>query len=204
MMLGACLAGIPLLGTWGSFQWAPKWAIALSNLLPADGGPYHAKEYVQIASSLGAILGTILAALAGGAIGRRPTYVILCIGSFVALRYLYLANDAYGPELLASVFVAGGVTAAFYGWFPLYFPELFPTSIRATSQGFAYNFGRVLSAVGSLQTAILTAYFAQGLAAERIEVDAFPCAGATLAGVYLIGAAIVWFGPETKGKPLPD
>ena len=205
MMLGACLAGIPLLGTWGSFQWAPKWAISLASLLPATDGPYHAKEYTQIASSLGAIIGTILAALAGGAIGRRPTYVILCLGSFITLVYMYLANDAYGPKLLASVFVAGGVTAAFYGWFPLYLPELFPTSIRATSQGFAYNFGRVLSAVGSLQTAVLIAYFAHGIAdGQRVEVEAFPRAGATLAGIYLLGVALIWLGPETKGKPLLD
>jgi MFS family permease len=204
MILGACLAGIPLLGTWGSFQWAPKWAIALANSLPADTGPYYAKEYVQITAALGAILATILAALAGGAIGRRPTYAILCIGSFASLVYLYVANDAYGPKLLVSVFVAGGVTAAFYGWFPLYFPELFPTSIRATSQGFAFNFGRVLSAIGSLQTAVLTAYFAQGIAPDRVEIVAFPRAGAMLAGIYLIGVALVWLGPETKGLPLPD
>lgn len=204
MVLGACLAGIPLLGTWGSFQWVPKWTIALANLLPPEGGPYHAKEYAQIIAAFGAIAGTILAALAGGAIGRRPTYAILCIGSFASLVFMYTANDAYGPKLFASIFVASGVTAAFYGWFPLYFPELFPTSIRATSQGFAYNFGRVLSAVGSLQTAVLIAYFAQGIAAERVEVEAFPRAGAMLAGIYLLGVAIIWLGPETKGKPLPD
>jgi SHS family sialic acid transporter-like MFS transporter len=128
----------------------------------------------------------------------------LCVGSFASLVYLYRWNDAYGVEFLVSVFVAGGVTAAFYGWFPLYLPELFPTSIRATSQGFAYNFGRVLSAVGSLQTAVLTAYFAQGIAPERIEVDAFPRAGATLAGIYLLGVLIIWLGPETKGEALPD
>jgi hypothetical protein len=117
---------------------------------------------------------------------------------------MYRANDAYGPALLASVFAAGGITAAFYGWFPLYLPELFPTSIRATSQGFAYNFGRVLSAIGSLQTATLTHYFAQGMAADRVEVEAFPSAGSTLAGIYLIGLFIIWLGPETKGKPLPE
>ena len=204
LLLGACLAGIPLLGTWGSFQWAPKWAIALANLLPVDGGPYHAKEYTQIAASLGAIVGTILAALAGGAIGRRPTYAILCIGSFLTLRYMYLANDAYSLHLLVSVFITGGVTAAFYGWFPLYLPELFPTSIRATSQGFAYNFGRVLSAVGSLQTASLTAYFSHGIATNRIETEAFPRAGATLAAIYLLGVILIWMGPETKGKALLD
>lgn len=204
MLLGACLSGVALLGTWGSLQWAPKWAIALSQSLPAEDGPYHAKEYTQIASAGGAVIGTIVAALMGGWLGRRITYALLCVGSFVSLIYMYQANDVYGGKLLASVFVAGGVTAAFYGWFPLYLPELFPTSIRATSQGFAYNFGRVLSAVGSLQTATLTAYFAAGVAQDRIQVEAFPKAGATLAAIYLIGVAIIWLGPETKGKPLPE
>jgi hypothetical protein len=62
----------------------------------------------------------------------------------------------------------------------------------------------VISAIGTLQTATLTAYFAQGIAADRVEFDAFPKAGATLAGIYLIGLLIIWLGPETKGKPLPD
>lgn len=204
MLLGACLAGVPLLGTWGSLQWAPKWAIALSKLLPTDGGPYYAKEYTQILSACGAILGTMLAALAGDALGRRVTYVLMCVASTGSLMYMYLAHDAYGPQLLASVFVAGCTTAAFYGWFPLYFPELFATSIRATSQGFAYNFGRVLSAIGALQTATLTHYFAQGFAPEQVEVAAFPRAGAALASIYLLGVILIWFGPETKGQPLPD
>jgi MFS family permease len=204
MMLGAALSAVALLGTWGSLQWAPKWAIALSNLLPKDGGPYYAKDYTQIASGAGAIVGTIIAALVAGWLGRRITYAGLCIASFITLTYMYLGNDAYGPKLLLSVFIAGGVTASFYGLFPLYFPELFPTRIRATAQGFAYNFGRVLAAIGGLQTATLTAYFSQGVAPDRIETEAFPTAGATLAGIYLIGLVIIWFGPETKGQPLPD
>jgi hypothetical protein len=61
-----------------------------------------------------------------------------------------------------------------------------------------------LSAVGSLQTAALTQYFAQGVATDRVELDAFPNAGSWLAGIYLIGLFIIWLGPETKGKPLPE
>lgn len=207
MLLGACLAGVALLGTWGSLQWAPKWASALAQFVPADGGPAHAryaKEFTQIASASGAIVGTILAALAGGWLGRRITYALLCLGAFVSLVYMYQANDAYGSKLLASVFVAGGLSAGFYGWFPLYLPELFPTCIRATSQGFAYNFGRVLSAVGTLHTATLIHYFAAETAQDRVEVEALPKAGATLAAIYLIGILIIWLGPETKGKPLPE
>jgi MFS family permease len=198
LLFGACLAGVALLGTWGSLQWAPKWSIALSHQMP------KAKEYTQISMAAGAIVGTLVAAMMGGWIGRRITYALLCIGSFISLVYMYLANDVFGAKFLFSAFAAGGITAAFYGWFPLYFPELFPTSIRATSQGFAFNFGRVLSAIGSLQTATLTAYFSFGIAPDRVEIDAFPKAGATLAAIYLIGVMIIWFGPETKGKPLPE
>jgi SHS family sialic acid transporter-like MFS transporter len=203
MLLGACLAGVPLLGTWGALQWAPKWAIAIARQTPGESGVY-AKEYTQIAAASGQIVGALLAAAAAWALGRRLTYAWLCVGSFVSLVYLYRANDAFDAQLLASVFVAGGLTAAFYGWFPLYFPEIFPTSIRATSQGFAYNFGRVLSAVGTLQTPVLTAYFARGLAPERAEVDGLAGAGATLAAIYLLGVLIIWLGPETKGRPLPE
>lgn len=204
MLLGAALAGVCLLGTWGSLQWAPKWAIALAAQLPAESGPHYAKEYTQITLAAGAIVGTILAALAGGWLGRRITYAALCVFSLVSLTYMYQGNDTYDLKLLICVFVAGGATAAFYGWFPLYLPELFPTSIRATCQGFSFNFGRVLSAIGSLQTATLTAYFAQGIAKERVEIEAFPNAGATLAGIYFIGLIVIWFAPETKGQPLPD
>jgi hypothetical protein len=204
LLLGAALASVALLGTWGSVQWAPKWAISLAKLLPAEGGPNFAKEYAQIYMALGAIVGTIAAALSGDWLGRRITYALLCIGSFASLVFLYNTNDIYGARFLWSVFAVGGITAAFYGWFPLYFPELFPTSIRATSQGFAFNFGRVIAAVGTMQTATLTAWFAHGVAPNRVDLEAFPRAGAWLAAIYLIGVFIIWLGPETKGKPLPE
>ena len=35
---------------------------------------------------------------------------------------------------------------------PLYLPEMFPTRVRATGQGFCYNAGRVLAAAGVLST----------------------------------------------------
>jgi MFS family permease len=206
LLLGACLAGVALLGTWGSVQWAPKWGAELANMMPQEAAPKFAKENTQMLSAFGAVVGTILAALAGDWLGRRITYALLCVGSIASLLFLYLANDAYGGQFLTSVFVVGVMTASFYGWFPLYLPELFPTSIRATSQGFAYNFGRVISAVGTLQTAALTAYFARAfeIPKERIAVDAFPKTGATLAAIYVVGILIIWLGPETKGKPLPE
>jgi MFS family permease len=126
--------------------------------------------------------------------GRRPTYALLCLGSIGSALFLYQFNQQFGTGFLISVFVAGGITAAFYGFFPLYFPELFPTSVRATGQGFAYNFGRIIAAIGGLQTATLMNLFDGN----------FPKAGSVLTAIYALGVAIIWFGPETKGKPLPD
>jgi MFS family permease len=189
LLLGAALTGVALLGTWGALQWAPRWA---SQLAP-DPARY-AKEYTQIASAGGAIAGTIAAALLGGWLGRRITYTLLCIGSLGSALLLYQTNTVFGSWFLVCVAVAGGVTASFYGWFPLYLPELFRTSVRATSQGFAFNFGRIIAAIGTLQTATLMKAFD----------DSFPKAGSVLCAVYLVGVLVIWFGPETKGSPLPE
>lgn len=189
MLLGAGLAGVAMLGTWGSIQWAAKWAAQLSPD-PAS----HAKEYTQITLALGAIVGTILAALCAGRFGRRITFVGMCLGSIASCLVLYLGNDAFGMKFLACYFVAGAMTASFYGWFPLYLPELFPTSVRATGQGFAFNFGRIIAAIGGLQTATLIGFF---------DGD-FAKAGSVLTVIYLIGVFIIWLGPETRGKALPE
>ena len=192
MLLGAALAAVALLGTWGSIQWAPRWA---SQLMPDTATlKYFAKEKTQMATSVGAIVGTILAALAAGRFGRRPTYVALCIGSFASALYFYLGHASFDSSFLFAAFLAGAITAAFYGFFPLYFPELFPTSVRATGQGFAFNFGRIVAAVGGLQTATLMKTFD----------GSFARAGAVLASIYLVGAFLVIWAPETKGRELPE
>jgi MFS family permease len=184
MLIGACLAGVALLGTWGSIQWAPRWAFQL------EPDPRRfSREYTQIASALGAIVFPIIAGVAAGRFGRRAAYSALCAGSIASCLLLYQANSEFNAFFLACMFLAGGITAGFYGLFPLYLPELFPTAVRATGQGFAYNFGRILAAVGGLQTATLMDFFG----------GSFPMAGSVLTVFYLVGLVIIWLGPETSG-----
>lgn len=189
MLFGAALSAVALLGTWGSTQWAPKWVT--EKLAPTV---LHAKEWTLIWLSVGAIVGTMVAALAAGRFGRRITYCALCVTSIAGTLVLYQCNDSYTNFFLFSTFLAGTVTASFYGFFPLYLPELLPTAIRATGQGFAYNFGRIIAAVGGLQTANLMKFFD----------GSFPKAASCMAGIYVVGIFLVWFGPETKGQPLPE
>jgi len=186
MFLAACLSGIPLLGTWAMVQWTPNWADQLA-------GP-RARSITQIASAAGAIVGTIAAALVGNWLGRRITYMLLCLGSLISALALFWLNQGYGPTFLASMFLAGALTASFYGWLPLYLPELFPTAMRAMGQGFSYNFGRIIAAVGALQTGNLMGLF-QGDYRRACSVMSL---------IYLVGLALIWLAPETRGKPLPE
>jgi MFS family permease len=199
MLLAACLSGVALLGTWCSVQWAPSWADSL-----ADKGQ-GAKEYTQIALAVGAVVATILAALMGDWLGRRPAYALLCILSLGSVYLLFQTNTAYGARLLASAAVAGGATASFYGWLPLYLPELFPTRVRATGQGFGFNFGRILAAVGALQTGNLMGLFQKDVTVGGVTLThGYPLACTTMSLIYLVGVAIIWLAPETRGRPLPE
>ena len=189
MLFGSGLAAVALLGTWGSTQWASKWALQLE-----PNPAMLAKEWTLFWLSVGAIVGTMGAALAAGCFGRRITYFVLCVASVGGALLLYQTNTTYAAYFLLTATVAGGVSASFYGFFPLYLPELFPTAVRATGQGFAFNFGRIIAAIGALQTANLMNFFG----------GSFPKAASVMAGIYLIGMGIIWFGPETKGQPLPQ
>jgi MFS family permease len=191
MVLAACLSSVALLGTWGTIQQAPTWADEMARKLPT---PMPAvRSDTQIWSSVGAVLGTIAAALLADMLGRRLTYSLLCLGSLIIVPTLFLASAPGDAWFLPVVFLSGAITASFYGWLPLYLPELFPTSIRATGQGFGFNFGRVIAAVGVLQLVNLKTLF--------------PDPGhvfSLLATIYLVGLALIWLAPETKGRPLPD
>jgi len=199
MLLAAGLSGTALLGTWASAQWAPTWADKMTS------GLAGAREQTQLWSAIGAIVGTIAAALVGGWLGRRVTYCMLCLSSIASLIWLYQFNPEFGPAFLASSFVVGVCTASFYGWLPLYLPELFSTKVRATGQGFGFNFGRIVAAVGVLQTGNLMGKFSKDVTIlGRSFTGGYPLACTTMSAIYLLGLVLICFAPETKGKPLPE
>lgn len=202
MLIGACLSGVALIGTWGAVQNAPTWADKLVEQHAAEdltkealtAERTQARAMTQIASGVGAILGTIVAAVLGNLMGRRIGYTLLCLSSLVATLLFYQLTQ-YGMSFVAMVFLVGALSASFYGWLPLYLPELFPTRVRATGQGFAFNFGRILAAIGALQGGVLV---------DKVFNGSYPQTGSTIVMIYIVGMIIVWFAPETKGQALPE
>lgn len=188
-LLGTAFAGVALIGSWGSVQWLPLWADQMA-------GPDmpKAKAFTQVVGGLGSVLGCLFGSWLGGKLGRRPAYFLLCLGSLLSCAWLFRGVDAYGPLFLTLCFIVGTTTAAFYGWLPLYLPELFPTRVRATGQGIAFNAGRVFAAVAAVQMGTLMGMFG----------GSYAKAGAIITLIYIVGMIVIWFAPETKGRPLPE
>ncbi len=189
-LLAIAVSSVPLIATWGAVSgFLPLWADSL-----AGTDRPHAKAQVQFMISIGAIVGCLVGSSMGHRLGRRPAYFLLCTLSLGFCAYLFRAIDVFDARFVLMSFIVGVFTAAFYGWAPLYLPELFPTRVRATGQGLAFNFGRILAAAGAVTTGQLVSAFGGSYASA--------CATITL--IYVIGMIVIWFGPETKGKPLPD
>ena len=153
----------------------------------------RAKAVSGMLMAVGAIIGCLIAPLLGAKLGRRMAYFLLCLSSLIVCAILFRGFDRYGTSFMVMTFLAGGVTAAFYGWLPLYLPELFPTRVRATAQGIAFNFGRIFAAGGAVAGARLVEVWGD-----------YGRMAATVSLIYVAGLVLIWFAPETKGKPLPE
>jgi MFS transporter, SHS family, sialic acid transporter len=189
-LLGILFSSIPLIGTWGAVTaFLPSWV----DQLVGDVNP-HAKGTVLCIIAVGAILGCFIGPWVGAKFGRRPAFFGLCACSLIVTAVLFRGLNSYNTVFLLMAGLTGCVTASFFGWLPLYLPELFPTRVRATGQGLCYNSGRIFAAVGSLTAGQLLAFF-HGSYAQ---------ACATISLVYFFGLVLIWFAPETKGKPLPE
>lgn len=225
-------SSVPLIGTWAAVSgWIPTWVDQMTQIKAGQdflgtsqvavidrakdpqskiallkkwltqeqwkevrGSTARSKAWVQLVLAIGAITGCYIAPVIGGYWGRRPVYFTLCLCSLASCLYLFLCLDQFNLGFLLLTGLVGGVTAAFYGWLPLYLPELFPTRVRATGQGLSYNFGRILAALGTVYTAYLVDFFGgdYGKAMSAIVL------------VYVVGMVLIWFAPETKGRPLPE
>ena len=176
-----------LFGWWGLNGWIP----AYLSLPVASGGvglTTQTMSWFIVAMQVGMWLGYVLFGYISDAIGRKRVYVFyLLMASVLLPLYGSMRNPLI--LLLLGPFVAFFGTGFFSG-FGAVTAELYPTSIRATAQGFCYNIGRIASAaapftVGKLATT-------QGFAV------AFAITGAA----YLLGAIAWTWIPETRGREL--
>lgn len=190
-VVGILLGTVPLLGGWGTNNWLVRWADQVGNQI---GDAALKARTVWIGSS-GAAIGSLLGGWLADVFGRRPTYFVVSLGSLLLSGAIFWGlSPADGLTFLLTVFVLRLVSTVYFGWLPLYLPELFPTRVRSTGAGVTFNFGRILTAAGVLGTGALVAYF-DGDYAKTGRITHL---------VFALGMVIILFAPDTSGRYLDD
>ncbi len=198
-----------------------KWAVPVADI-------DRAKSLMFVVQQLGAMAGIYLFAVYCDKANRRKAFALwfglgcVAIPAFfwgVALAQQIqlpgfletllsplaagLPSEARGSVELAAAlaFFLGFATLGPFSGYSVYFPELYPTRLRATGCGICYNGGRFLAALAPIALGGLSAHFAR---APGALAGGLPMAATVVAGVYLLGFLGVLLAPETKGLPLPE
>jgi MFS family permease len=157
---------------------------------PRDVG--RTVSYAFILMMIGATLGYLTLIWMLDAFGRRMSYFIFSAGSLVVSLVLFMTVHDIG-RVLWLMPVYGYFVIGAFGTFAAYLPELFPTRVRATGQGFCWNMARALTSIGPIAGNAVVAKF-----------GSFPAASAAVSLLFIVGMVSIWFGPETKGVPLDN
>jgi len=171
--------------------WLPNLVAATCVGHPEWQGPRT--SYATLAMHAGTLAGVLIFPMLCDRLGRKPAFALFFLASplSILLATHIAAAASFGSLLLAAPimsFFSIGVSSGF----GLYFPELFPTAVRATGCGFAYNVGRVL-------TAPIPKWTGDYIKAQHNNA----AAGVMAAGmVYVVGLLALPFAPETRGQKL--
>lgn len=130
-------------------------------------------------------------------IGRKPTFalafVLACLST--AMVFYFLSDFS---QIFWMIPIMGFCQLSIFGGYAIYFPELFPTSLRSTGTSFCYNVGRFVAASGPTVLGLLTSRVYSG------SPEPMRYAGLTMCAIFLVGLIILPFAPETKDEPLPE
>ncbi len=215
-----CISGV--IGLWGIGFFAPELVGDVINTsLRARGideteiasQATHYKGLNSIIQNLGAFFGMLAFASLAQRIGRKPAFILAFIGAFFATNLYFRMFQ--GVDQLWMSGVMGFFQLALFAGFAIYLPELFPTRLRSTGTSFCYNVGRFLAASGPFTLGILQQRLgdvaiaklpetADAAARAAARLGAFRDATSWVSLVFIMGLVIVFFLPETKGKPLPE
>jgi MFS family permease len=138
----------------------------------------------------GAFSGYLVGAWLSDRIGRRKLFLVFSVGAVgIVLAYTQLPITNHQLWLLG--FPLGFFASGYFAGMGAFLAEIFPTRVRGSGMGFAYNFGR---GIGALFPALV------GFLSTVMPLSHAIAIFATLAYSLLFIAA--WLLPETRGKQL--
>jgi MFS family permease len=193
-LLGCALAAVGLATFWGVMVAGRD--LTRDFLIRAGYGPEDVSFWTQITYGFvqmsGAAVGMLSFARISARFGRRSAFIAFHIMAFIIVPITCFLPQTFW-QLLIILPIFAFMVQSFHAGYAIYFPELFPTHLRATGTSFCFNGGRF----GTVPVMLLSAWFK----GEGIDMRwAVTCTGT----LFLVGAVIMLFLPETKGQELPE
>ncbi len=178
------LAVFDMSAYWFTYSWLPGYLHQQREFSLVKSAAW------MLVTQAGGVLGYLTFGFVADKLGRRPAYSMYSVVMAVGLVMITLLWDEiviYPYLILSCMFLVGFGTGMFSGYGPL-FSELFPTDIRNTAMGSAFNLAR---GVQFFTPVIIAAI------AERYGLSG----GISLAALFAILTGIwIWTFPETKGR----
>jgi len=140
----------------------------------------------------GSFVGYLTSAHLADWIGRKWSLVLFAVGSFTAIA-IYTVVPLSNTATLLLGFPLGFFPSGSFSPMGSFFTELFPTSLRGSGQGFAYNLGRGAGALFPALVGYFSGRMPLGQAIAMFAVTA-----------YLLMVLSVLLLPETKGRELAE
>ncbi|KAB0633794.1 MFS transporter [Burkholderia stagnalis] len=139
---------------------------------------------------VGSFIGYLVGAYLTDRLGRRANLLIFAVLSGITV-YAYTQLSLSNEQMLFLGFPLGFAASGIFSGMGAYLTELFPSAVRATGQGFAYNFGRGIGALFPSLVGHLANTKGLGVAIGMFAGGA--------AVVVLLAAMLL---PETKGREI--
>jgi MFS family permease len=194
-LLGMLLAAVGL-GTFWSVTVAGQDLVRnvrLNEGASAEQASQSAKFAYGIVQTTGGGLGLLAFGPLSAWFGRKKTFIGFQLLALMIVPITCFVPQSYFQLLMILPFF-GFLTLGMHSGYAIYFPELFPTHLRATGTSFCFNGGRLL--------AVPILFFSGWL--KSTEGMDLRWAVTGLATLFLLGILVVRLLPETKGQELPE
>ena len=171
-------------GYYAITTWLPTFLRTERKLTVLGSGGYLAVIII------GSFAGYIVSAWLNDRIGRRTNFILFALCSIVTvIAYTQLTID--NTTMMYLGFPLGFFASGIFSGMGPFLTELFPTRVRGSGQGFAYNFGRGIAALNPLFVGMLSAKLPLGQSIGIFAVGAY--------GLLILAALLL---PETRGRVL--
>jgi MFS family permease len=139
---------------------------------------------------VGSLIGYWVSAWLADRIGRRANFILFGVCSIITV-FLYTQIPVDNSTIMYLGFPLGFFASGIFSGMGPFLTELFPTRIRGSGQGFAYNFGRGVASFNTLLVGLLSATLPLGQSIGVFALIAY--------GLLILAALLL---PETKGRVL--